>query len=84
MYRSVPRLVRSQGNLLKGFFGKGEKEAVKQLTVEEQESLRKTLPSIRARESTQVTAPVEAITEFEDGLFDSRIDTDAIRARGSA
>ncbi|CAI2341642.1 unnamed protein product [Caenorhabditis sp. 36 PRJEB53466] len=82
MYRSVPRLVRSQGNLLKGLFGKGDKEAAKQLTAEEQESLRKTLPSIRARESTQVVAPADSVAEFDDALFDSRIDTDAIRARG--
>lgn len=65
-------------------FGKsGEKEAVKQLTLEEQESLRKTLPSIRARESTQVTASADSVTEFDDDLLTmSRIDTDAIRARG--
>uniref|UniRef100_A0A8R1E8Q8 Large ribosomal subunit protein mL50 n=1 Tax=Caenorhabditis japonica TaxID=281687 RepID=A0A8R1E8Q8_CAEJA len=81
MYRSVPRLVRSQNNFLKGIFGK-EKETVKQLTVEEQERLRKTLPSIRARESTQVNAPAEAVSEFDVAMFDKRLDTDAIRARG--
>ncbi|CAL2032811.1 unnamed protein product [Caenorhabditis brenneri] len=83
MHRTVPRFIRSQGNVLKGFFGKGgEKETVKQLTVEEQESLRKTLPSIRARESTQVSAPSDSVTDFDDDLFDNRIDTDSIRARG--
>ncbi|ULU05613.1 hypothetical protein L3Y34_017926 [Caenorhabditis briggsae] len=83
MYRTVPRFVRSQGNLLKGLFGKNsEKETVKQLTVEEQESLRKTLPSIRARESSQVPTNADAVVDFDDALVDKRIDTDAIRARG--
>ncbi|EFO86175.1 hypothetical protein GCK72_005627 [Caenorhabditis remanei] len=83
MFKTVPRLVRSQGNLLKGIFGKGgEKEAVKHLTAEEQESLRKTLPSIRARESTQVQVPSESVTDFDDDIFENRIDQDSIRARG--
>uniref|UniRef100_A0A1I7UYT7 Large ribosomal subunit protein mL50 n=1 Tax=Caenorhabditis tropicalis TaxID=1561998 RepID=A0A1I7UYT7_9PELO len=84
MYRTVPKLVRSQGNLLKGILGKGgEKEvAAKQLTAEEQESLRKTLPSIRAREATQVSVASESVTDLDEDLFENRIDTDAIRARG--
>ncbi|CAB3405120.1 unnamed protein product [Caenorhabditis bovis] len=82
MQRSIPRLIRNRGGFLKGVFS-GGKTAEKSLTVEERERLQKTLPSIRARESTPTSATGGEMSEFDaDELLDNRIDTDAIRARG--
>ncbi|CAI5440581.1 unnamed protein product [Caenorhabditis angaria] len=79
MYRTLPRFVRSQGNFLKTLFDK--KPAAKNLTAEEQEKLRQTLPSIRAKESQHVAARSDFMDE-SDELEVSRFDEDAIRARG--